>query len=72
MTLAILFLLIVLIYMWSKLFILFRFKESPMTMIQEKIRSSKVQFSEETLKVEKSVHHKLLGDEKLWKAYWVW
>ena len=34
-----------------------------MTMIKEKTRSSKVKFSEETLKMEKSVHHKLMGNE---------
>ena len=34
-----------------------------MTMIKEKTGSSEFKFSEETLKVEKSVYRKLIGDE---------
>lgn len=34
-----------------------------MNMIKEKTGSSEVKFSEETLKVEKSVYRKLMGDE---------
>ena len=39
-------------------------KELVMTMIKQKIGSSKVKFSEETIKAEKSVYRKLMCDDE--------